>query len=130
MKINRTLGFSDKRVYTTYINTQPHRHFDPQNHQEILVDIVSNLTQISTWTLRGFSKQHDNIDLYLRLTRKNVNALTARTLGTRFRSPFHTFCEEFDKLEREYTKGIVDHRIWAATLKDCAESLTKHSHLA
>lgn len=130
IKINRTLDFFNKREYTYPINSKPHPVFDPQNHQEIVLDIVSNLTQISSWTLRGFSKQHTNIDLYLRLTRKNVNALATRTLHTGFRSVFATFCKNYSKLEQEYEKGIMDHKTWAATLKECAENLTKHSHLA
>lgn len=130
MKINRTLDFLNEKEYNYYINPKLHRTFDPQNHQEIVLDIVSNLTQISSWTLRGFSKQRVNIDLYLRLTRKNVNALATRTLNTRFQSIFRTFCKKYDTLEQEYKKGLLDHKTWATTLKECAENLTKHSHLA
>ena len=92
------------------------------------MDIAGNLTQISRWTLKGFHRQQSNIELYLKLTRKNVNALSSRTLGRKFKLTFDNFCHKYDKLEKEYNAGIADHRVWANIMHTLAADLTNDSH--
>ncbi|HLD24646.1 MAG TPA: hypothetical protein VJB96_01890 [Patescibacteria group bacterium] len=85
------------------------------------------MLQIGRWTLKGFSKQRSNIALYLKLTRKNVDALSDRTLDKSFRTTFDSFCTKYEKLEKEYKDGIADHRIWGGLMKTLAASLTQHT---
>jgi len=93
-----------------------------------VLDIAGNLTQIGQWTLKGFHKEQTNIALFLKLTRKDINALSAFTLPDSFRPTFKKFCKAYDKLEEEYRKGITDHRIWAKDMHAFAVDLTKNSH--
>ncbi len=83
--------------------------------------------QIGKWTLKGFHQEEKNIALYILLTRKNIDALSGRPLGRKFRVRFGSFCEKYHKLEEEYDKGIVDHRVWANDLKNLATKLTSTS---
>lgn len=94
------------------------------------MDIVSNLVQIGRWTLKGFHEQESNIALYLKLTRKNMKALSDRDLNKKFQPTFHAFCKSYEKLETEFEKGITDHRVWAGTITKLAQDLTRDSHLA
>lgn len=85
--------------------------------------------QIGRWTLKGFREQQTNIELFLKLTRKNVDALNGRELGRKFQPSFDTFCKKYDKLEKEYRNGIVDHRIWGKLMHSLSSDLTQSSHL-
>lgn len=117
-------------MYTLSIKLYPHQTPVPYNTQEIVLDIASNLMQIGKWTLKGFRQQQPNIELFLKLTRKNVKALSDRELSSKFRPTFDDFCKEYDKLEDEYKKGITDHQEWANVLHTLANSLNTKSHLA
>lgn len=94
-----------------------------------MLDIAENLRQIGDWTLKGFQQRKENITLFLKLTRKDVNQLTRFPLPAAFVPKFKKFCSAYDELENEYRKGIKDHRVWAKGLHSCAEDLTKHSLL-
>ncbi len=112
-------------VYTSRITIKPTHAYEPHNNREIILDITGNLVQIGKWTLKGFSRQRQNIELYLRLTRRNVDELTKRDLGSPIRRPFDAFRSEFDSLERQYADGIADHRIWANSITGIAVTLSR-----
>ena len=115
-------------MYNQSITTQLHQGIEPNNTEEIVLDISGNLKQIRKWTLQGFRQQQKNIDLYLRLTRKNVSSLCQRSLSAKFKPEFTDFCKEFTKLETLYEKGITDHKAWAASMHDLAVGLDKAVH--
>lgn len=94
------------------------------------MDIADNLRQVGEWTLKGFHERQEHITLYLKLTRKDVKQLMRFPLATAFIPKFTKFCKVYDKIEAEYQKGISDHRIWARTVNDCAEELSKAAPLA
>lgn len=116
-------------MYTRQIKPRIHHAVDATNSQEIVMDIVGNLTQIGKWTLKGFSQQKTNIELFLQLTRKSIMTLSGRQLNRKFQPTFDTFCQQYDKLEKEYSAGITDHQEWAQVMNRLATTLTQHSHL-
>lgn len=93
------------------------------------MDIADNLRQVSDWTLKGFHERQEHITLYLKLTRKDVKQLTRFPLPPAFVPKFEKFCKAYDKIEAEYQKGIADHRVWANTVKTCAQELTQAAPL-
>lgn len=107
-----------------------HQGLDPHNTKEIILDISGNLTQIGKWTLKGFREQKANIELYLRLTRKNVNTLAERELGKKLQPMFDDFCKKYEKLEKDYERGITDHKGWASVMHALAKNLDSSAHLA
>lgn len=94
-----------------------------------MLDIAENLRQIGEWTLKGFHQRQENIALFLKLTRKDINQLMRFPLPPAFVPKFKKFCSVYDQLEEEYRKGIKDHRIWAKELHAAAQDLIKHSPL-
>lgn len=81
--------------------------------------------------MRGsFQKQKANIELYMKLTRKGTETLSERDFSAAFQSSFDEFCKQYDKLEKEYYKGLSDHHGWANSLETLARALRKDSHLA
>jgi len=92
--------------------------------------MAENLKQIGDWTLKGFRERKENIELFLKLTRKDVNQLQRFPLAPAFVPKFKKICAAYDKLESEYRSGIVDHRVWASSIHACAQDLTKQSALA
>jgi len=117
-------------VYCATINNQPHRVIlPPTNQRDIVLDIADNLKQISKWTLKGFHKEQRNIELFLKLTRKDLDELIRFPLPVAFTPKFKKFCRAYNKLEDEYRSGIVDHRVWANWMQTCAQDLTQHSLL-
>jgi hypothetical protein len=91
--------------------------------------MADNLRQISTWTLKGFRKEQDNIELFLKLTRKDLDELTRFPLPRAFMPTFKKVRSAYDRLEEEYHAGISDHRTWANGMESCAQTLTKQSLL-
>lgn len=78
-----------------------------------MLDTAENLTQIGTWAQKSFIKEQPRIELFLRLTRKNLNALLGFPITPSFDPGFQKFNHSFDRLEKEYRSGITDHAIWA-----------------
>jgi hypothetical protein len=126
---NRSCTISRKHPILRSIKST-HTPIDPTNSREIIQDIAGNLIQIGNWTLKGFTEQQSNITLFLKLTRKNINALSERNLREKFRPTFHQFCTQYGKLEKEYQDGIVDHQKWAKLLHTLANTLHRQSLLA
>lgn len=91
--------------------------------------MADNLRQISSWTMKGFHQQQKNIDLYLKLSRKDLNELQRFPLPKAFLPSFKKLCKAFDELEGEYREGISDHREWATSMQTCAADLVKQSKL-
>lgn len=116
-------------MYTIHINRRPHQVQEPHNTQEIILDISGNLKQIGKWTLKGFRQQQSNIELYLRLTRKNMNTISERQLGKKFQTTYEDVCMQYEKLEKEYERGIADHKLWANVMHTLAKSLENTAHL-
>jgi hypothetical protein len=77
------------------------------------MDTAENLTQIGTWARDSFIKDQSRIELFLRLTRKNLNALLSFPVSAPFDSGFQKFNHSFGRLEKEYSVGIADHGLWA-----------------
>lgn len=94
-----------------------------------MLDIVGNMTQIASWTLKGFHREEERIALFLKLTRKDVNQLTRFPLPAPFVPIFNKFCKAYDDMEAEYKKGIKDHRVWAGQMQTWAKDLAKNSNL-
>jgi hypothetical protein len=91
--------------------------------------VAGNLKQIGDWTLKGFNQRQENIALFLKLTRKDINQLMRFPLPQAFVPKFKKFCMTYGKLEEEYKKGIVDHRVWATGMQTCAQDLQKQAPL-
>jgi hypothetical protein len=89
------------------------------------MDTAENLTQIGTWALKSFVKDRSRIELFLRLTRKNLNALLGFPLSPSFDSGFQKFNHSFGRLEKEYSVGITDHSIWANRMLTWGTTLTQ-----
>lgn len=117
-------------MYSEYIIHQSHTsNFSPQNQRDIVLDIAENLTQIGNWTLQGFTQEKGRIELYLRLTRKDVNALLGFPLKPGFDPDFKKICRSFNRLEKEYHTGISDHRIWANWMISLGNTITQSAKL-
>ncbi len=79
--------------------------------------------------MKGFHQQQKNIELFLKLSRKDLNELERFPLPTAFHPAFKKLCKTFGELESEYKKGIGDHRKWATNMQACATELIKQSKL-
>lgn len=93
------------------------------------MDTVENLMQIGEWSRKGFPKERKNIELFLRLTRKNLNALNDFPLSQAFVTNFNEFCVSFARMEKEYVNGNADPAIWATTSIRWAKILTQKADL-
>jgi hypothetical protein len=90
-----------------------------------VLDTAENLTQVGQWTLNRFIPEKDRIELYLRLIRKDINALLSFPLSTAFHPGFNDFCTRYEKMELEYQHGLVDRTAWANRLIKWADVLTQ-----
>jgi hypothetical protein len=104
-------------------------NFSIKNQRELILDTAGNLTQIGKWTLEGFQTEQKRIDLFLKLTRKNLKALLGFPLTPEFAGDFQKFSDGFDKLEQEYNTGIIDRTVWANGMLQWGNSLTRSSKL-
>jgi len=104
-------------------------NYSIKNQRELILDTAGNLTQIGKWTLGGFQAEQKRIELFLKLTRKNLKALLGFPLAPEFESDFRAFNDAFDKLEQEYELGIADHTVWANGMIHWGTSLTRSSKL-
>jgi hypothetical protein len=89
------------------------------------MDTADNLTQIGTWARDSFVKDQSRIELFLRLTRKNLNALLGFPVSASFNSGFQKFNHSFGRLEKEYSTGIADHSVWANRMLSWGTALTQ-----
>ncbi len=89
------------------------------------MDTAENLTQIGTWARTSFVKDKIRIELFLTLTRKNLNALLGFPVSASFDSDFQKFNHSFGRLEKEYHTGITNHIVWANRMLTWATTLRK-----
>ena len=94
-----------------------------------MLDTAENLTQVGQWTLHRFVPEKDHIELYLRLIRKDINALLSFPLSTTFHPVFSDFCTRYEKMEQEYQHGLVDRTVWANKMIQWAAKLTQSVQL-
>jgi hypothetical protein len=118
-------------MYTTHIIQHSHlSNYSVQNQRDLVLDTAENLTQIGAWSLTGFTKEKSRIELFLKLTRKNLNALLSFPMTGSFDSDFKKFCDHYDKLEAEYKAGVVDHNAWAKRMIEWANNLSQSAKSA
>lgn len=121
----------DKSYKTVYsgciIHQSTHSNYSAQNQRDLVLDTAENLTQIGRWTLNSFAKERQRIELFLKLTRKNLNALAGFPLSPSFDLGFKKFCQSFARLEKEYSTGIVDRTIWANGMLKWGSTLIQSS---
>lgn len=91
------------------------------------MDTAENLTQIGEWTKECFTTEQVRIELFLGLTRKNVNALMTFPLPPTFASEFAKFCAQYELLENEYKSGLSDKNKWAASIMKLADTLNVYA---
>lgn len=104
-------------------------NYSLNNQRDLVLDTAENLTQIGHWTLAGFAKEQKQIELYLKLTRKNLKALETFPLSPTFLTGFKKFCDCYTKLEKEYIAGLTDHKVWANDMLKWGVTLTKDVQL-
>lgn len=115
-------------MYTTNINTQsPISSYSSITQRNIVLDTADNLTQIGHWALECFGKEKDRIELFLTLTRKNLDALEGYPLSPSFGPDFNRVRRNFHKLEEEYHAGIVDRTIWGNGMLKWGSTLSRSS---
>jgi hypothetical protein len=90
-----------------------------------VLDTAENLTQIGTWARCSFVKEGQRIELFLKLTRKNLNALLGFPLSPSFNPCFHKFSNSFTRLEKEYHVGVSDPGVWANRMSTWGTTLTQ-----
>jgi len=113
-------------VYSGYIIQQStHSNYSIAIQRDLVLDTAENLTQIGTWARGSFAKEGQRIELFLRLTRKNLNALLGFPLSTSFNPGFQKFSHSFTRLEKEYRVGITNHSVWANRMLTWGTTLTQ-----
>lgn len=80
---------------------------------------------MGSWAVRSFVKDKSRIELFLRLTRKNLNALSKFPLSGAFDPGFKKFCHSFTRLEKEYHGGIGDASVWGNGMLKWGTTLTE-----
>ena len=117
-----------KKWYTTCIIQQPSiSNYSEKNQRDLVLDTAENLTQIGEWTKECFTTEQVRIELFLGLTRKNVNALMTFPLPPTFASEFAKFCAQYELLENEYKSGLSDRNKWAASIMKLADTLNVYA---
>ncbi len=82
------------------------------------------------WVRGNFPKQKANIELYMKLTRKGTETLSQRDFPAAFQTTLDSFCKQYDKLEKEYFRGVADPGSWADSLENLARALKKDARMA
>lgn len=77
----------------------------------------------------NFAKDKPQIDLYLTLTRKNLDALLSSSVPEAFEPMFQKFASKFKKLEDEYHAGVVDQKAWAQWMLTWGTNFTQNASL-
>lgn len=103
----------DQREYTVFIiHHSTHSNYSVSVQRDLVLDTAENLTQIGTWALTNFIKDRPRIELFLKLTRKNLNALSGFPLSSAFDPGYKKFSRSFVRLENEYRAGVEDPKVW------------------
>ena len=106
-----------------------HSNYSDATARDLVMDTAENLTQIGTWARDSFVKDQSRIELFLKLTRKNLNALLGFPLSAPFDSGFQKFTHSFGRLEKEYLTGITNHSVWAHRMLTWGTTLTQNAKL-
>ena len=116
--------------YNKHIISQFPPHIQTvKNQRDILLDTAENLKQIGAWSFSEYTRQENRIGLFLRLTRKNVNALSDYSMPQALAMTYDQFCTFFTQIEKQYKAGISDPETWAKPITKWAEILTKSCEL-
>ena len=107
------------------IQKSSHSNYSAETQRDLVLDTAENLTQIGQWSLQSFSRERSRIELFLKLTRKNLNALSNFPLSPAFDPSFKKFSNSFTRLEKQYREGIVDPENWAHGMLVSATTLTQ-----
>lgn len=111
------------------IQHSTHSNYSIATERDLVMDTAENLTQIGTWAQKSFVKEQHRIELFLKLTRKNLNALLGFPLSPSFNPEFQKFCSSFTRLEKEYRVGIVNRSAWANGMLTWGTTLTQNVKL-
>lgn len=106
-----------------------HSNYSTATQRDLVMDTAENLIQIGNWARASFAKDRTRIELFLKLTRKNLDALSGFPLSPSFNPGFRKFCNSFTRLEKEYSAGIVDHGVWADRMLTWGATLTQNVKL-
>lgn len=119
----------DKYIQTEYtaciIHQSTHSNYSASVQRDLVLDTAGNLTQIGTWAVAGFTKDKEKIELFLKLTRKNLNALSGFPLSGTFDPGYKKFIRSFVKLEKEYRAGVGDPKKWGTGMLTWGKTLTE-----
>ena len=99
------------------------------NQRDLLLDTAQNLTQIGEWAKTSFSKDEARIALFLKLTRKNLTALSEFPISPKLNTEFQLFCASFAGMETEYLAGCTNPAKWANGMLTWATTLTQSAQL-
>lgn len=111
------------------IQNSSHSNYSLLNQRELVLDTAENLTQIGAWARCSFVKEEQRIGLFLKLTRKNLNALLGFPLSASFNPCVHRFSNSFTRLEKEYLVGVADPGVWANRMSTWGTTLTQNIKL-
>ena len=111
------------------IQNSKHSNYSIAIQRDLVMDTAENLTQIGTWARGSFVKDQSRIELFLKLTRKNLNAPLGFPLSPSFDSGFQKFNQSFGRLEKEYRTGIVNRSAWANGMLTWGTTLTQNVKL-
>lgn len=113
-------------MYSVYIiQNSTHSNYSSATERDLVMDTAENLTQIGIWAQKSFVKERPRIELFLKLTRKNLNALLGFPASAAFDSDFQKFNHSFDQLEKEYRMGITNRGAWANRMLTWGTALTQ-----
>ncbi len=114
-----------KKWYYAYIIQQSSiSNYSEKNQRDLVLDTAENLSQISEWTRTCYTQEQLRIELFLGLTRKNINALLTFPLPPGFAAVFSDFCTKYEKLESEYKNGVTNREAWANSVNELSKTLT------
>lgn len=117
-------------VYSVYIIQQStHSNYSASTQRDLVLDTAGNLTQIGNWAVASFAKDEERITLFLKLTRKNLNALSGFPFSSAFDPGYKKFTRSFVRLENEFRAGIKDPTDWGNGMIKWGVALTKSINL-
>ncbi|OGG36006.1 hypothetical protein A2363_00785 [Candidatus Gottesmanbacteria bacterium RIFOXYB1_FULL_47_11] len=117
-------------MYSEYIiQHTSNSNYSVTNQRDLVLDTAQNLTQIGHWAKCSLAKDEQRIALFLKLTRKNLNALSGFPLSPKFNREFQLFCVSFTALEAEYCAGLTKPAVWASGVLTWASTLTQSASL-
>lgn len=111
------------------IQKSTHSNYSIEVERDLVLDTAGNLTQIGLWALGSFKKEKVRIELFLRLTNKNLSALSEFPLSIAFNPTYKKFCRSYVVLEKAYRDGTLDTAVWAHDMRSWGITLTQKVEL-